>query len=505
MVWEERLRSLSKVICCFSLPVEDMPHKMAPAVSKSIQSQFALRFVGQKCRLLFFSVTAASVSFGLQLLPLNGDSVTSETTKSPPASASNSGNATTTDAVTVPIPDKGGQPVNVKEYGAVGDGVTNDTAAFIKALAVCATGGGTCLVPEGTFLISPSGISTGRHKASVVSGVHLKGAGRGASILKIGGMPTDHFLPCEGDNWSVENLTLDMGDYTPPVGRAAIACKGNNWRVLNCRVLKIGRTGIAAFGGSKWSIEGNYVGRTVPGATPPTCAILVTANAGVWSTNGRVINNICEGAGITFSGSDGMVARNRINRSGSGTGIFVQGAPSTHAANIIGNICTGGSSGYDAAQGGRWWSVSGFEIWAADSVICNNSAHDNDGGGFAIGGQSSIVMGNKAYNNGRVRPGYAGFNARINPTRGTSASHSIFIGNSSYDQDYGYKEQSSGLSDIKQIGNDYNRNRKGPTKSFSAGGQAPLSPEMKSKLKALADDADVPDSARHVVREYLGR
>jgi hypothetical protein len=40
---------------------------------------------------------------------------------------------------------------------------------------------------------------------------------------------------------------------------------------------------------------------------------------------------------------------------------------------------------------GGWWSVSGFEIWAADSVICNNSAHDNDGGGFAIGGQSSIV------------------------------------------------------------------------------------------------------------------
>jgi parallel beta-helix repeat protein len=482
-----------------------MSHKMAPSISKSIQSQFTFRFVGQRCRLLFLFVTAACVSFGLQLLPVNGDTVASETTEYPAASASNSSDATTTGAVIVPIPDKGGRPVNVKEYGAVGDGVTNDTAAFIKALAICAAGGGTCLVPEGTYLISPSGISTGGHKASVVSGVHLKGAGRGASILKIAGMPTNHFLPCEGDNWSVENLTLDMGDYTPPVGRAAIACKGNNWRVSNCRVLKIGRTGIAAFGGSHWSIEGNYVSRTVPGATPPTCAILVTANAGVWSSNGRVINNICEGAGITFTGSDGMVARNRINRSGSGTGIFAQGSPSTHAANIIGNICTGGTSGYDAAQGGRWWSVSGFEIWAADSVICNNTAHDNDGGGFAIGGQSSIVIGNNAYNNGRVRPGYAGFNARINPAKGASASHSIFIGNSSHDQDYGYKEQSSGLSDIKQIGNDYNRNRKGPTKSFSAGGPTPISPEMKRKLKALADDEDVPASARRVVREYLRR
>ncbi|PYK08155.1 MAG: hypothetical protein DME65_14585, partial [Verrucomicrobia bacterium] len=55
----------------------------------------------------------------------------------------------------------GSQTVNVKEYGAVGDGATNDTAAFIKALAACAVKGGTCLVPEGTYLISASGISTG--------------------------------------------------------------------------------------------------------------------------------------------------------------------------------------------------------------------------------------------------------------------------------------------------------------------------------------------------------
>ena len=243
----------------------------------------------------------------------------------------------------------------------------------------------------------------------------------------------------------------------------------------------------------------------MPGARPPIGAILVTKKGEVWSSHGRVIDNVCEGAGITFAGDDGIIAGNRISRSGYGSGIFVQGSPSTHSPTIRGNICSGGSSGYDDSQGGKWWSVNGFEVWAPDSVICNNTAHDNDGGGFAIGGQNSIVIGNKAYNNGRGRHGYAGFNARINPRRGTSASHSIFIGNSSYDQDYGYKEQGSGLSDIKQIGNDYNRNRIGPAKSFSAGGQMPISPEMKSKLKALADDADVPDSARHVVREYLSR
>jgi hypothetical protein len=470
-----------------------------------MSSKLTSRFVRKGRRLPFFFVTAASVLFAVQLLPLNGGTQTSETTESSAASTSNSSNATTTGAVTAPISDKGGQLVNVKDYGAVGDGVTNDTAAFIKALAVCAVDGGTCLVPEGTYLISASGISTGRHRPSVLSGLHLTGAGRRASILKIAGMPTDNFLPCEGDNWSVENLTFDMGDYTPSVGFVAIACRGNNWRVSNCSIVKSGKFAIAAFGGSNWSIEGNYIRRTVPGASPSTGGILVTANAGVWSSNGRVIGNVCDGVGIAITGDNSVAARNQVSRSGSGSGIFVQGAPSTHAPTITDNICSGGSSGYDAAQGGRWWSVNGFEVWAPDSVICNNIAHDNDGGGFAVGGQNSIVVGNKAYNNGRGHQGYAGFNARINPAKGASASHSIFIGNSSYDQDFGYKEQGSGLSDIKQIGNDYNRNRKGPAKSFSAGGQMPISPEMKSKLKALADNADMPDNARRALRAYLDR
>jgi parallel beta-helix repeat protein len=449
-----------------------------------LASKLTCQFVARAHCLPFSLVTAASALLALQL--------------------QSSYAQTTSQQVTGPALDNGDQVFNVKAYGAVGDGVTNDTAAFNKALAGCAVNGGTCLVPKGTYLISASGISTARHRPSVLSGVHLMGAGRGASILKVAGMPTDHFLPCEGDNWSVENLTFDMGDYTSP-GLAAISCKGNNWRVANCAIIKSGKWAIIAFGGKNWSIEKNYVRRTVPGARPPIGAILVTKKDEVWSSHGRVIENVCEGGGITFAGDDGIIARNRISRSGYGSGIFVQGSPSTHSATITGNICSEGSSGYDDSQGGRWWSVNGFEVWAPDSVICNNIAHDNDGGGFAIGGQNSIVIGNKAYNNGRGRRGYAGFNARINLARGTSASHSIFIGNSSYDQDYGFKEQGNGLSDIKQIENDYTRNRIRPAKSFSAGGQMPISPEMKSKLKALADDADMPDSARRVVREYLSR
>jgi len=472
-----------------------------------LRHQVISRSLGQAPCLLFVGGGAA-VLLLLQTMTLNGSVPASRTSSGTAASPANGTpekaiNVSASESSATPVSS---QSVNVKTYGAVGDGVANDTAGFTAALnELTKAGGGVCVVPKGTYRISASGITSG-HIAAVSSGVHLRGEGRGESVLKVDGMPTNHFLQCVGDNWSVENLTFDMGDHTPlSIGFAAITCRGDNWRVANCAFVKSGRWAIQSYGGSNWSIEGNYIKRTVPGATPPTGAILVTAQQGIWSRHGHVIGNVCEGVGITFSGDDGIIAGNRISGSGSGSGIFVQGAPSTHAPTISGNNCSNGRSGYDAAQSGKWWSVNGFEIWAADSVIYNNVAHDNDGGGFAIGGQNSIVIGNKAYNNGRGRRGYAGFNARINLAKGTSASHSIFIGNTSYDQDFGYKEQGNGLSDIKQIGNDYKRNRIGPAKSFSAGGQTPISPDMKSKLKALTENPDLPDNVRRAVRQCLAQ
>ena len=467
------------------------------------REQMVTKFVscckGRALRLPFFVGCAASVFVVLQALASGAGSAAPESLT---GNNSGAGNLATTASTAAPAPKKGDQ-VNVKTYGAVGDGATNDTPAFNAALeSLAKAGGGVCLVPRGIYLISASGI-TQKRVAAVSSGVRLVGEGRD-SVLRVNGMPTNHLLQCDGENWGVENLTFDLGDYTSP-GMAAISCMGNNWRVANCAIIKSGKWAIIAFGGKNWSIERNYIRRTVPGARPPIGAILVTKKGEVWSSNGRVIQNVCDGAGITFAGDDGIIAGNRISRSGYGSGIFVQGAPSTHSATIRGNICSDGRSGYDDSQAGKWWSVNGFEVWAADSVICNNIAHDNDGGGFAIGGPNSIVIGNKAYNNGRGHQGYAGFNARINLARGTSASHSIFIGNSSYNQDFGYKEQGSGLSDIKQIGNDYNRNRRGTAKSFSTSDQMPISPEMKSKLKTLAEDPDLSDNARRAVHECFAR
>jgi hypothetical protein len=481
---------------------------------KNVVSNFVQWLAMRSLGLSLLVVSAIGVLFAMQALALGGDapnSATAPATTERPADNTPKMNDKAEDASASSRP---GEEINVKTYGAVGDGATNDTAAFAAALkALTGAGGGVCVVPKGTYIISATGI-TAPYKAAVSSGVRLVGESRDACVLRVIAVPTNHLLQCDGDKWSVENLTFDMGDYTPSVGLAAIACKGNNWRVSNCAVLRSGRWGIAAFGGSNWSIERNYITRTVPGARPSTGAILVTAQQGIWSRHGHVTANVCSGVGITFSGDDGVVARNRVSRSGSGSGIFVQGAPSTHAVTVTGNVCSDGSSGYDAAQGGRWWSVNGFEVWAPDSVICNNIAHGNDGGGFAIGGQNSIVVGNKSYNNGRGRAGHAGFVARVNPARGTSASHSIFIGNQAYDtrypshtatQDFGYVEQTREVTDVQHFENDYDRNRVAPVKRFSTSLQTRISPEMKNKLKTLGQDTDLPDNARRAIRDCLAR
>ncbi len=111
------------------------------------------------------------------------------------------------------------------------------------------------------------------------------------------------------------------------------------------------------------------------------------------------------------------------------------------------------------------------------------------------------------------RVGGSGIVARAHAKLPNAASGSLFIGNSCFDtrprgamtQAYGYNEVGNGLKNIKHFENDYNRNRIWPAKVSSAGDQMPISPEMKSKLKALAEDADMPDNARRVVREYLSR
>ena len=77
-----------------------------------------------------------------------------------------------TGAVQTTVQTKLRESVSVKDFGAVGDGVTDDTAAIQAAIdAVNSSGGGIVIIPSGNFIVSPSvisGISAYSRQACIV-------------------------------------------------------------------------------------------------------------------------------------------------------------------------------------------------------------------------------------------------------------------------------------------------------------------------------------------------
>lgn len=74
---------------------------------------------------------------------------------------------------------------NVRDYGATGDGVTNDTAAIQAAVnAAIAAGGGQVYIPAGTYIVAGDG--TASHGAVTLgNNVTVAGDGMGATTVKL--------------------------------------------------------------------------------------------------------------------------------------------------------------------------------------------------------------------------------------------------------------------------------------------------------------------------------
>src|SRR3972149_4594783 len=100
--------------------------------------------------------------------------------------------------------------VDVRAYGAIGDGVTDDTAAIQAAIdAVATVGGGRVLIPKGTWL---SGALT------LKTGVILEGSGYASTVLKLKNnantalLTTINFATFTGTNsWLVASAGIPWG------------------------------------------------------------------------------------------------------------------------------------------------------------------------------------------------------------------------------------------------------------------------------------------------------
>jgi hypothetical protein len=128
--------------------------------------------------------------------------------------------ASATSTTTRTVQDKLREIVSVKDYGAKGNGTTDDTSAIQSAInAVFSHAGGALYFPNGTYRISSKLV------IPVSSGWRIFGESRHGARIKQYTANTQ-ILSLEGDNthsWAIENLYFEWSTAQPSANTQAVA------------------------------------------------------------------------------------------------------------------------------------------------------------------------------------------------------------------------------------------------------------------------------------------
>jgi hypothetical protein len=198
-------------------------------------------------------------------------------------------NPSFTGAVPYPVCEKLEQVVSVKDFGAVGDGVTNDTSALQAAIDAASAAQVQLFWPKGVYFITATLI--------VSSNVNWLGEGGSYSVIKQNGllqfMMNDNSTPVE--NVIIDSLGFDFNGYNVANFGTAIlfnSVSHENLRIVNNKIFD-----------SDYPGDGNINQRQ---------AIFIGQNpTNIWVLN----NNVSEGGRIKigYGGTNVFIQRNKLN------------------------------------------------------------------------------------------------------------------------------------------------------------------------------------------------
>jgi hypothetical protein len=312
---------------------------------------------------------------------------------------------------------------SVRDLGAVGDGVADDTSWFVQALSLAAANAGAVFVGSGTYRVSALTIS---------QTCTVFGCGAGSVIQLVSGSTAD-LLTVTAPDVTVRQLVLDANgtsgsnvvvapgatactiqacDLTG-AGGAAVRVGATDAVVERILVRSAGAAGVSTKSADRATVRHNEItgaatdGVVVSGGS----GVLVLGNvidgtggvAGIRVTSGAVDTGV-SGNSIRATGSHGIVVDgtngsgtsrvavrgNAVAGSG-GHGLYVTGASRVTA---VGNaIGTAGGGGIVVDQG-----VTGL-------VLGSNVAEECSGSGLRLDGTSQFsVVGNVCWGNGTAPP-----------------------------------------------------------------------------------------------------
>lgn len=275
-----------------------------------------------------------------------------------------------------------GAPVNVLDYGAVGDGVTDDSAAFNSAL----TAATNVYVPSGTYKIASTLTFQNANTRLYGSNATLSYTGIGNAVTFNGK------AYCEISGLTIDTLTGANG--------VVLSSLSHNGKVTNCIIDGFSSSGISISQSFYGIFSGNDVTNCGVGilCTNEANGNLIIGNAirqnlvGVRvddttnPTNGvEIIGNQIESAkvgslyGVYLLGVNSIVVNgNRIELTQGTSQIFVNSSAS-HTANynqLIGNVCEGTIAGVTIGDGVGVAQVNYTSLFGgrAISLIVNSDA-----------------------------------------------------------------------------------------------------------------------------------
>ena len=381
-----------------------------------------------------------------------------------------------TGSVATNVEAKLAQTVSVKDFGAVGDGVTDDTAAINTAVTYAnSVGGGVVTFPFGTYMVNASGTTTG---IQLKTGVYLNLTGAKLKALSfnspdyrlvwiqeqsncgvIGGEIEGDKLTTTATSTNAQGhgiyIILNCANVTVQ-GVKVYNCYGDGiytgrlctgTKITNCVLTNNGRNNISVVSSSNVVIDGCDISNA--NGNLPEAGIDVEPNPGDAVSNNVVITN-CHiygntNEGISFpapaptplietaivanchiynNGTQGIRASYVKNLEVTGCVIYGNGAGGIQdtaalatSFNIDGNIIYGNTG-------------SGIEGFSSGSIISNNTIRNNTQWGIKWQfGQHVTIAGNTISDHGEDGISYErAYNcAIVGNTIKNSQKHGIFI------------------------------------------------------------------------------